>query len=269
MGSPDDERGRDANEGPQREVRVPRFALSRTEVTVDAFRRFVEATGRRTSRDCYAWTGREWTTETGRSWENTGFAQSGDHPVACVSWEDARAYAAWLSAETGAVYRLPTEAEWEYAARADRDGPRSAPRYFWGDWGEGCSDANWAGPRSGTKFPDWKVSNCRDGYVYTAPVGSFPANDFKLHDTAGNLFEWVVDCWHDDYEGAPLDGSAWMEQDDGDCSQAVLRGGSWDNAPKLLRSANREAMWREVRFSFTGFRLARTLPERPGTGPSD
>ena len=156
----------------------------------------------------------------------------GTRPVIDVNWEDARSYAEWLSGETGAGYRLLSEAEWEYAARAGTTG-----RFHFG-WTISTDQANYHGNK-------------------TVPVGSFPSNGFGLHDMHGNVFEWVEDCWHDSYASAPADGSAWTSG--GDCSRRVLRGGSWNNFALSLRSANRGGFTAGNRDSSLGFRVARTL----------
>jgi formylglycine-generating enzyme required for sulfatase activity len=174
----------------------------------------------------------------------------GKQPVINVAWDDARDYAAWLTEITGQAYRLPTEAEWEYVARAGRSG-----RYWW------CDDEE---PNCAVK-PD--VANCiscestkgvegvGEG---TVPVDSFAANAFGLHDTAGNVWEWVQDCWHDSYEGKnrPDDGSAWEEADGDDCGRRVIRGGAWYDRPRFLRSANRYGGDTGLRNGNLGFRLA-------------
>ncbi len=147
-----------------------------------------------------------------------GFGR-GQQPVINVSWDDAQRYVAWLSRITGKQYRLLTEAEWEYAARAD-----STTAYHWGDdIGKGNANCNGCGS-------EW------DG-KQTSPVGSFKANAFGLYDMVGNISEWVQDCYHDNFNGAPADGSAWTN---GDCDFRVLRGGSWDKNPRFLRAADRD-----------------------------
>ena len=171
----------------------------------------------------------------------SGFFAADSHPVVCVSWEDARAYASWLSRETGEAYRLLSEAEWEYAARA---GTRTR---FWWDNDIGSNRANCG--------DDW----CGDGYTFTSPVGSFGANAFGLHDVHGNAWEWVEDCWRDSYEGAPRDRSAWLGDQGGDCSRHILRGGSWNFLPQNLRSALRGRHGSGFRVSVYGFRVARTF----------
>ena len=162
----------------------------------------------------------------------------GNRPVIRVTWTRARAYASWLSRETGRSYRLPSESEWEYAARAG-----TVAKYSWGN-GIGRARANCDG--CGSRW---------DG-DRTAPVGSFAANAFGLHDMHGNVREWVEDCWNESYAGAPTDGSAWLR---GDCTQRVLRGGSWYSSSRTLRAAYRYGSSTDYFFNTTGFRVARTL----------
>jgi formylglycine-generating enzyme required for sulfatase activity len=162
----------------------------------------------------------------------------GRRPVIDVSWHDAKEYAAWLSRKTGRIYRLLSEAEWEYAARAG-----TTTRYAFGDT-IGKSEAQYSEEYLGSAGK-------------TVEVGSFPANKFGLHDMHGNVAEWVEDVWHPNYEGAPTDGSVWQG---GDVSRRVLRGGSWyDEPPIILRSAIRYGNHPVVRYYGIGFRLARTL----------
>ena len=273
MEPPADEPGRSDDEGPVREVTVAPFALARHEVTVGEFARFVAATGH--DSDGLCWASDEQavnvTIHRGATWRDPGFAQSEDHPVVCVSWDDAQAYVAWLnSAVEGAPYRLPSEAEWEYAARATvpQGWPENAPSasatprviartpYFWGGEAEAaCWFTN--GADASTEF-DWAL-NCDDTAEYTSAVGSYRANGVGLEDMAGNVWEWVEDCWHENYEGAPDDGSAWLEVGGGDCSRRVVRGGSWYDRPEVLRSAYRSRVERDSLHLDLGFRVARTL----------
>jgi formylglycine-generating enzyme required for sulfatase activity len=257
MGSPKDEEGRFDNEGPQHEVKIPRpLAVGRLEVTVDQFAAFVKETGRDMGSTCDVWEKGKWSERPGRSWRDPGFAQSGTHPVACVSWDDAKAYVAWLSARTGKPYRLPSEAEWEYAARAG-----TTTRFHFGnDEKDFCRHGNGADRTAQKDVPGakkWTVLACQDGHAYTAPTGSFATNGFGLHDMHGNLWEWTEDCWHDSYAGAPADGSAWTTG--GDCKVRVLRGGSWGYPPRYLRTAVRGQIPTAYRYVNDGFRVVLTL----------
>ncbi len=174
--------------------------------------------------------------------DDLGWGRS-DRPVVHVSWQDAKTYVKWLSRKTGKTYRLLSEAEWEYAARAT-----SRTMFPWGN-SIGSGYANCDG--CGSVWDD----------DLTAPVGSFAPNAFGLHDMHGNVYEWVEDCWHSDYEGAPRDGSAWTSG--GVCQVRILRGGSYDDTPVLVRSANRDGNITDDRYNlFSGFRVARTLSRR-------
>ena len=222
----------DDDELPVREVRVASFALSKHEVTRGQFRAFVSATGHN-ARSCIpegSWRDLDW--------------QDDDHPVVCVNWNDAQAYVDWLRRETGKRYRLPSETEWEYAARAGTTTP-----WFWGDRAEDrCEHANGRDSDDG----------CDDGWERTAPVESFRANGFGLHDMAGNVSEWLEDCWHDHYYGAPRDGSARTRG--GACDERhtprVVRGGAW-RFTSGFRSASR-GRWQDlIKGDEIGFRVAR------------
>ena len=185
------------------------------------------------------------------NWENPGFAQSGSHPVTCASWNDAKAYAAWLTSKTGHHYRLPSASEWEYAARAG--GAAVQP---WPDAATACAGANVADQSAVRRFPGWAAFACDDGYVFTAPVGTFRPNTFGLNDMLGNVFQWTEDCWNPDYAGAPADGSA---RTSGDCSERELRGGSWFSNPAYVRANYRNHFGADYRTSTVGIRLVRDL----------
>jgi formylglycine-generating enzyme required for sulfatase activity len=209
-----------ANERPVHEVHIQQpFYLGRTAVTFDEYTRFAQAKGVKLPGDM-------------------GFGR-GTRPVINVSWEDAQAYCGWLSEQTGQPYRLPSESEWEYAARA---GTTSA--YWWGfeAW---QNRANFDGSGS-----QWSGSQ-------TAPVGSFEASPWCLHDMSGNVWEWVQDRWHGDYTDAPLDGSAW---EDGAAPTRVLRGGSWFADARCARSCSRADFHPVARYFDIGFRVACALP---------
>ncbi|MGE0256713.1 MAG: SUMF1/EgtB/PvdO family nonheme iron enzyme [Alphaproteobacteria bacterium] len=253
MGSPADEAGRRSDENPQRTVRIGHdLAVAVNEVTRGEFAAFVEATGYSAGDRCGILTDGKWELTTGHGWRDPGYFQDDRHPVVCVDWYAANAYVSWLSRRTGRHYRLLSEAEWEYAARAG-----TATRYWWGASPHvGCEMANVADQSMKDSYPKipWAVV-CRDGYAHTAPVGTYPANDFGLHDVAGNVVEWVEDCVTDSYVGAPSDGSAWTA---GECDSRGLRGGSWSDTPPYFRSAARGMFDAGSRYSAVGFRVART-----------
>ena len=226
MGSPESEAGRFDDEGPPHFVTIAEpFALGRYPVTFEEYDEFAASTGRGPPGD--------------QGWGR------GRRPVIDVSWDDAEAYVDWLSQRTGQPYRLPSEAEWEYACRAGT----TTPFHF--GLTISTDQANYDGTYtygSGKKGVHRKQ---------TMPVGSFPANGFGLHDMHGTVWEWCADVWHDSYEGAPADGTAWVEG--GDQSRRVLRGGSWFRDPRNLRAAGRGRNGPGVRNFNVGFRVARTL----------
>lgn len=253
MGSPDTEEGRNDDEGPQHEVKIGYlFALSKHEVTCAQFEDFVSEEDYE-AKGCRFWDNESWPYDSNRSWRNPGYEQTDDDPVVCVSWEGARAYVRWLSKRTGEIYRLPSEAEWEYAVRAG-----STTQYFWGEDADTVCDYANVFDKIGRKVNrfDRFASLCDDKHPQTAPVGSYSANEFGLHDMAGNVWEWVEDPRHGSYEGAPIDGSAWAE---GGSSWRINRGGSWGFNPWNLRSANRRAFEPDERYFDIGFRVARTI----------
>ena len=243
-------------EKPVHNVRVPAFKLGKYEVTVGQFRRFVTASGYRTDAErntggnqgCVTYIGGdEFDLTAGRSWRSPGYALQDDQPVACVSWNDAQAFIDWLNDETDGNYRLPSEAEWEYAARA-----RSTTKYHFGnDESQLCRYAN---HRDRSVKLVYRNESCSDGVgERTAEVGRYQPNRYGLYDMHGNLSEWVQDCWNNSYAGAPTDGSAWTS---GDCSLRVRRGGSWHLNAWFLRSASRYVFSRTYRADHLGFRLA-------------
>jgi len=262
MGSPIEESGRAEDEGPQHTVEITSFALAVCEVTVAEFRRFVLATGYRTETEesgVGCWHNSEvgvddWEDRAQFNWQNALHGGNEDnHPVVCVNWNDANAYAEWISELAGSEYRLPTEAEWEYAARAG-----SVQARYFGD-GIQCGYVNGADHTTKKVYSGFKAVKCDDNYIHTAPVASFASNNWGLHDMLGNVWEWTQDCSHEDYAEAPADGSAWLEDHGGDCDRRVLRGGAWDDKPSYLRSANRSRSSYDDAELFVGFRLARTI----------
>ena len=238
------------DEQPVHSVRVEKFAVGVYEVTVGEFRRFARATGHRSQGDdCYVYQEGSWKQVADADWDKPYFPQNDQQPVVCVSWHDAAAYAEWLSGQTGQNYRLPTEAEWEYAARAGTDTAR-----YWGDTAdEACGYAN-VGDQSLKRELNvsWTIHACADGYVYTAPVGAFRANRFGLYDMLGNVWEWTCSEYANYKEGKE---SACLGKNHADAR--VIRGGSWNYGPAWVRSADRDD-WRPAsRINSAGFRLAR------------
>ena len=251
QGSASGDAGSLAFERPQHQVVIGYpLAMSTNDVTVGDFGEFIAATGR-AMQGCDTYDG-DWRPRRKASWNDPGFTQDALHPVTCASWNDATAYAQWLSAKSGHRYRLPSASEWEYAARAGGEAARP-----WEAAGAGaCAAANVADQSAARRYPGWDVFACDDGYVNTAPVGSFKANAFGLNDMLGNVFQWTQDCWHEDYAAAPTDGSARM---DGDCSEHELRGGSWFSSPRYVRASYRNHFAADYRTSSVGFRLVREL----------
>jgi formylglycine-generating enzyme required for sulfatase activity len=226
MGSPAEEPERSNHEGPRHKVKLPPFAIGKYAVAFEEYDCFAEATGRKLPDD--------------QGWGR------GRRPVINVSWHDAVAYAAWLSEQTGKSYRLPTEAEWEYAARAGTTTP------FWAGRCIHTDQVNYYGHH------DYHGCGAKTGVFRgeTMEVGSLPANPWYLHEVHGNVWEWVQDGWHNNYRGAPVDGRAW---ETGGGLGRVLRGGSWVDEPRVVRSASR--LWYDAgnRSDLAGFRPARTL----------
>ena len=263
MGAADDEDGASDSERPAHYIRFARgFAMSRTEVTVDQFRRFITATGHRTTAErrghsmVYEPRNGNFVRRNGVDWRHgyDGRVASGDMPVLHVSARDADAYAEWLSKRSGRRYRLPSEAEFEYALRAG-----SQARFPWGDGAPppragnftGEHDRGPGGRRWNNAFMDYG-----DGHWGPAPVASFAANAYGLHDVAGNVSEWVADCWHDGYRRAPADGGAWVNPG---CRTRVMRGGAWASAPAQTRSAWRAPADADTTNARLGFRVVRDL----------
>jgi formylglycine-generating enzyme required for sulfatase activity len=241
-----------AEERPAHQVTIAKsFALMTKEVTRDQYAAFVKATNREIGAGCQLSDGGDGKWQDTASFLDPGIAQQGNHPVVCVGDDDAADYAAWLSDKTGKHYRLPTEAEWEYAARAGK-------KMSW-PWGNADSAANCksfnAMDASGHKnYPTNEAMSCDDTFAATAPVGSFPPNAFGLYDMLGNVWEMTSDCWHENYKGAPADGSSWEE--DG-CRERVRRGGAWLENVWDNRYFTRWSADSGARDNTLGFRLAR------------
>jgi len=255
MGSHEGEKGRDRDEGPVHQVCVDGFWMGQREVTRGEFRRFVEATGYVTDgeREGFSWvyTG-VWEKRAGYSWRRPGFFQDDTHPVVHVSFNDALAMARWLGKKGGGSFSMPTEAQWEYACRAGRLEAR-----FWGEGpDEACRYANGADLTAAKDFPSWTVHGCSDGFVFTAPGGSFEPNRFRLHDMLGNVWEWCADTY--DAQGYRKHGPKNPTIVDPSQTARVIRGGSWYSRPEHLRCAKRDGLSRPDRRSQDlGFRLIR------------
>ncbi len=253
MGSPDTEANRFESEGPQRAVAVRAFAMAKYPVSSGEFLTFLRATGYRPA-PCNPILGFGWRVARGLAYAPQD-QEPGDWPAVCLDHKDARAYAVWINARARAAnpqltrdpYRLPSEAEWEYAARGG-----TATARWWGDeLGSGNANCN----------------GCGSPYDLSllAPVHAFKPNPYGLYGVLGNAWEWVEDCWHANYQGAPADGGVWVG---GDCSRHVLRGGSWSNVPIFVRAAARtsapnnsdDPKLMSDYSSLATFRLARDLP---------
>jgi len=257
LGSPATEQGRESDEGPQIRVTLRPFAVSRFEITRSQYAAFIRETGRVSNGGCYGFNraADNWELQQSASWQAPGFDQAMDHPVVCVSWDDAQAYVAWINGKVeGEPYRLLTESEWEYAARAG-----TSTRFWWGE-GENdlCAYANGADQAARSRFPNWTwTTPCNDGHVFTAPVGfSGRENRFGLADMAGNVWEWTQDCYNVSYDLIPTNGAP---NTTGSCANRVIRGGSWFDFPQYLRSADRDGGTPTVRVDIVGFRLSRAL----------
>jgi sulfatase modifying factor 1 len=245
------------NERPVHKVVIAKaLAVAIHETTRDEFRQFVSATGYVPERGCTVFVDRKFDLQADKAWDNVGFVQSGQEPVVCIAWQDAKAYVNWLAQKTGQPYRLLSESEWEYVARAGTTTAR-----VWGDGLEGaCDYANvadtgfmaWAGhpPNAPNRFP------CRDGFTHTAPVGSFKANAFGVNDMLGNVLEWTQDCYVANHDNAPADGSARLAPDN--CFRTA-KGGGWPNRALSVRAAWRVGGGDHVRNDHLGFRVARDM----------
>jgi formylglycine-generating enzyme required for sulfatase activity len=259
MGSLEDEPRRETHEGlPRRVVIRKPIAIGKFEVTVDQFAAFVAETRTSAGSLCRVIVGDNGNPRRSfimgppeSSFREPGFAVGGTHPAVCISWDDAEQYAAWLRGRTGKPYRLPTEAEWEYAARAGTQTIYS----FGNETSDLCAYGRFVDP--GSPFP-WR-DGCGGGAAGPTPVGQLMANPWGLFDMHGNAWEWVEDCWTANASEIPTNGSAFLRASG--CNMRVMRGGSWANGRSWLRSAVRREMGKWVHYNNIGFRIALSLGE--------
>ena len=230
------------------------FALAKFDLTRAEFAAFAAATGFHARPGCLTLVGNTWTPQPQASWEEPGFAQTDKDPAVCMNEVEIDGYLRWLRRTTGKDYRLPSEAEWEYAERA---GTKTA--FYWGDDPkDACAYENVGDEDYGAKYGVKSPIPCHDGFADLAPVGSFRPNPFGLYDMAGNIFVLTADCWNETYAGAPTDGGAWMS---GDCTRHVARKAAFGNPHAwMFRSANRAAEGSIVKRNRFGFRVALSLP---------
>ena len=245
-----------SNERPVAAITIAHsYAIGRTEVTRAQFAEFVEETGFKTKKGCFHLTSRGWSMQPRLSWRDNSLGGSNDHPVPCLRRAEMLAYLDWLSDKTKHVYRLPSEAEWEYAARANSKFPT-----FWGeDWTQACAFQNGADQtfvKVAAGIPYGQFADCNDGYAFTSPVASFEPNAFGLYDVAGNVSEWTADCYAEGHADAPRNGTPYTKRS---CRAWVAKGGSWAGFPGLLRVATRLRIIATTTGSGFGFRVARDV----------
>jgi formylglycine-generating enzyme required for sulfatase activity len=249
QGTPAETAGALTFEQPAHDVTIA-YALAAGvhEITVGQYSEFAKEYPRE-RKGCSTYDG-DWRTHDEVSWRNATGQQNDSYPVTCVSWQDASDYAAWLSLRTGQLYRLPSASEWEYLAQS---GSQTTP---WTHNADACEHTNAADATAAQKYPGWSAFECADRFVETAPVGTFAPNAFGLTDTLGNAFEWVQDCWRDDYANAPADGSAVIDEN---CAEREARGGSWFTQPAYVRAGYRNRFNAAYRSNSLGFRLVREM----------
>lgn len=248
-----------SNEGPRISITVSTsFAIGRTEVTRGQFARFVSETGHKVKSGCFHLTSSGWSVQPKLNWEDPGFEVTDEHPIACVQRPAILAYIDWLSETTGQSYRLPSESEFEYAARGGATSETQAT--FWGeDWTQACRYQNGADLTFVPNVPDipyGQYANCDDGYVFTAPVATYEPNAWGLYDMAGNVSEWTSDCYQESHADLPRDGAPLSKKR---CRAWVAKGGSWAGFPGLLRPATRLRLREATTGTGFGFRVARSI----------
>lgn len=262
---------------PARKVQVRAFQIGKYEVTVQEFARFAAATGYQGPQKCVQMASKEWFDDIPGSWQQRRLMSSEFEPVSCIGAAGADAYVQWLAKETGKKYRLPTEAEWEYAARAGTTGthffgedadPSASTACRWGNVADRRAEAAIKRDFDGLESKDHVgVVPCDDGADYATVVGLYGANPWGLHDTLGNVQEYMQDCHHANYEGAPADAAAWLDGPQGSagCAQRVLRGGNW-HWP-IFQSSRRAGFPTDMVGSLEGLRVVLDQPG-PVAAPS-
>lgn len=273
IGSPNSDDARYPDEGPMKNVKIDyMFSVGKFPITVKEFRAFIEETAYDAGEKCYIFTRPNYTFNYTENyhWDRPGFKQSDDHPVTCINWYDAKAYAAWLTRKTGHEYRLLSEGEWEYAARGTEYPSQIYEKYSFGsDRSKICQHVNGIDQYYSYNFDRHRYDGeydlydnkdaglpCADGFVFTSPVGRFKPNKFGLYDVAGNVLQWVEDCYEDSHNRTPIDGSAFTIPD---CRLRVIKSGSWANLQRSFRIAFRRRGNPEVRIAEIGFRVARSV----------
>ena len=245
MGSPDDEDDRIEDEGPQKKIAIKPFSMGKYPVTVAQFGEFIKATKYKPTDECDTEGNNKMRAA---NWTDPELLDQGENePVVCVSWKDASAYVEWLAKTSGKPYRLPSESEWEYAARAGVTGS-----HYWSEEGDACKFADIADQAAKRKHSNWTVMDCDDGYAGTAPVGSLKPNAFGLYDMLGNAKNWIGGCSTDSIDEIPADGSPVG----GSCNYRPVRGSGWNAPPDIVRLARREKNPASYAASNYGFRVA-------------
>ncbi|RKR15240.1 formylglycine-generating enzyme required for sulfatase activity [Maribacter vaceletii] len=262
IGSHEDEIGRKKGERNRVKATIKKpFAVAKTEITLAQYRVFMEETKYKSKQafykgeplvGCNYFDGKSYGYVAEHNWKNPGYPQRETDPVVCVSWSDANAYAQWLSKKTGRTYRVPSAVEFEYASRAGSSSP-----WYWGtDPAEACDYANVGDKAFAKKFPTRASFPCTDGYVFTTRVGRFKPNKFGLFDMVGNAWEWTSDCFQNDLTNAPVDGSAWVDNENNECDARTPKGGSWISGISWGRAAVRSRDGADYKSFMLGFRVA-------------
>jgi len=261
LGSEIWEQGRLPFEGPVREATIAyTLAYAKHETTRTQFSEFISDTGYIPvdNSQCFSWNySRHLGYVSWHTWDHPGIYQEESHPVICVSWRDATAFAKWLTEKTGRTYRLPSATEFEYALRAGTRGP-----WFWGtSSAEACKYANVADFSFRKVYQFDAPFDCDDNYQNTAPVGAFQPNPWGLHDMLGNAWEWTDDCARKNFDDPPLDGSAWLDGQDADCSQRTVLSGSWVTGTGAVRAAAQYHLGDDYHSQIAGFRVVTVVEE--------